>query len=684
MAWIAGAAAQEGAKAPATRRDNVTDDYSGVKVVDPYRWLEDQDSPETRAWIEKENQYTRAVLDGLPGRKSIEKRLTELMKVDAFGVPTERGGRLFYSKRLAEQDLSVLYEKSGADGTEEVLVDPHPMSKDHTTSVNLTALSLDGSMVAYGVREGGADEVAVRLLDAATRKELPDGLPNARYLSVRIAPDKHGIYYTLIKKEGPRAYFHRMGTERAQDAEIFGSGYGPEIGMGLSLSEDGRYLLFDVWHGAAGDYSEVYFQDLKSGGAITPLAKGITARFSAEVAGGQAFIHTNWKAPKGRILVADLKNPSPENWREVIPEGTSPIEATALVGGKLLVLYTVDASSRLRLYEASGNLVREIPLPTLGTVSGMSGRWESNDVYFGFQSFTVPQSVYHLDLAKGTVDLWAKPSVALDAAAFETEQVRYASKDGTQVPMFLVHRKKLARDGARPVLLTGYGGFNASETPAFSQYAVMFAEQDGVYALPSLRGGGEFGEDWHKAGMREKKQNVFDDFEGAAQWLVAQGYTQPAKLSIRGASNGGLLVGAAMTQRPHLFGAVVCRYPLLDMLRYQNFLVAKWWVPEYGSSDKLEEFKYLYAYSPYQNVKHGAKYPAVLFITGDGDTRVAPLHARKMAAEVQVATASGKPALLLYDTRSGHSGGRPMGKLIEETADEMVFLFGELGVNMRP
>ena len=684
MACFGASAAQNGAKAPETRRDNVTDDYSGVKVADPYRWLEDQDSPETRAWIDNENQYTRAVLDELPGRKPIEKRLTELMKVDAFGVPTERGGHLFYSKRLADQDLSVLYERNGVKGKEEVLVDPHPMSKDHTTSVNVSTISLDGSLVAVGVREGGADEVAVHLYDAATRRELPEGLPKARYLSFEIAPDNRGIYYTLIKKEGPRAYFHRLGTQGSQDAEIFGSSYGPEMLTAVSISEDSRYLLFHVFHGSAGDYSEVYFQDLKRGGPITPLVKGIPARFTAEVAGGRAYIHTNWKAPKGRIVVADLENPAMENWREVVPQGEWPIEATALVGGKLLVRYTVDASSRLWLYEADGRLVREISLPTLGTISGVTGRWGSNDVFFGFQSFTVPQSVYHLDLAKGTVEVWAKPSVAIDPGAFETEQVHYSSKDGTRVLMFLVHRKKLERDRERPVLLTGYGGFNVSETPSFSAYAVLYAEQGGVYALPNLRGGGEFGEEWHKAGMHEKKQNVFDDFLGAAEWLIAERYTRPGKLSIRGQSNGGLLVGAAMTQRPDLFAAVVCRYPLLDMLRYQNFLVAKFWVPEYGSSDKPDEFQYLRAYSPYQNVKAGTKYPAVLFVSGDGDTRVAPLHARKMAAEMQEATASGKPVLLLYDTQSGHSGGRPVGKLIEEATDEMVFLFGELGVKVGP
>ena len=682
---IAGAlAAQQAPRPPETRTDNVVDDYHGTKVTDPYRWLEDQQGPATRAWIDQQNRYTREVLDALPGRAAIERRLTELMKIDAFGLPTERGGRVFYSKRLASQDLSVLYERSLTGATERVLMDPHPLSKDHTTSVNFEAISQDGKLVAYGIRRGGADEVAVHLMDPDTGKELPDNLPVADYLSMAIAPDNRGVYYSLIKKEGPRAYFHRLGTAAAEDQEVFGQGLGPEMLVGVSVSEDGRDVLFHVFHGSAADYSEIYFRDLTANGPVTPLVKGLAAQFTAEVVNGRAYLETNWKAPKRRILAADLKNPAPENWREVVPEGSAVLEGARLAGGKLLLRSVVDASSRLRLYDLDGKMLREIALPTLGTVSGVSARWDSPDVFFAFQSFALPQAVYHLDLASGAETVWAKPAVPLDTAALETEQVRYASKDGTEIPMFLVHRKGVARDGARPVLLTGYGGFNVSETPTFSAYAVLYAERGGVYAFPSLRGGGEYGEEWHRAGMKEKKQNVFDDFNGAAAWLISQHYTQAAKLSIRGQSNGGLLVGAALTERPDLYGAVVCRYPLEDMLRYQNFLVAKFWVPEYGSSEDAAQFPYLYAYSPYQNVKPGTKYPAVLFVTGDGDTRVAPLHARKMAARLQAATTSGKPVLLLYDTQSGHSGGRPLGKLIEEATDEMVFLFGELGVSGAP
>ncbi len=677
-------AAADELKPPETKRDATVDDYNGVKVADPYRWLEDQNSPETRAWIDQENEFTKSVLGKLPGRAEIEKHVTALLKIDSYGVPVERGGRIFYSKRLAEQDLSVLYERNGTSGAEEMLVDPHPMSKDHTTSVNWEAISLDGSLAAYGVREGGADEVAVHVLDAATHKELPDSLPRARYLRVEIAPDKRGIYYSLSKKEGPRAYYHPFGGDPAKDEEIFGSGYGPEMLIALSLSEDGGYLVLHVLHGSAADYTEVYYKDLKTNGPITNLVKGAGDRFIAQIAGGQAFIQTNWKAPNERILVADMKNPAMANWREAIPEGKWPIQDVSLAGGKLLVGYTEEATSRLRLYEASGKLDREVTLPTLGTVSGVTGRWRSESVFFGFQSFTIPQSVYHLDMKTGAVESWAKPALPIHTGEIETEQVHYTSKDGTQIPMFLVHRKDVKRDGARPVLLTGYGGFNLSETPTFNAYAVLFAEHGGIYALPNLRGGGEFGESWHKAGMREKKQNVFDDFLGAAEWLVAEKYTEASKLGIRGGSNGGLLVGAAVTQRPDLFGAVVCRYPLLDMLRYQNFLVAKFWVPEYGSADRTSDFQFLRAYSPYQNVKPGTKYPPVLFVTGDSDTRVAPLHARKMAAEMQAANGSDRPILLLYDTQSGHSGGRPIGKQIEETTDEMVFLFGELGVKTGP
>jgi prolyl oligopeptidase len=388
---------------------------------------------------------------------------------------------------------------------------------------------------------------------------------------------------------------------------------------------------------------------------------------------------TNWKAPMWRVFAVDLKNPARDRWREIIPETDARLEGIVLAGGKLFADYTRSAVAQLKIFEPSGKPAGEIKLPGLGTVSGFTGRWGSREVFFSFESFAAPFAVYRFDVEKGSREVWARSHVPFDGSAFEVKQVWYESKDKTRIPMFLFHKKGIKLDGSHRTLLTGYGGFDVSETPSFSAEAAVWVERGGIYAQANMRGGGEFGEAWHHAGMLGNKQNVFDDFIAAGEWLVANGYTKPARLAIIGTSNGGLLMGAALTQRPDLFGAVVCRYPLLDMLRFQKFLVAQWWVPEYGSSDDAGQFPYLYAYSPYHHVVPGTKYPAVLFVTGDGDTRVAPLHARKMAARLQAATSSGRPVLLLYDTKSGHSGGRPVGKLIEEQTNELSFLYWQLG-----
>ncbi len=669
-----------GGSPPETPRDDVVDDYHGVKVSDPYRWLEDQNSPETRKWIDAENAYTRSQLDSLPGRESLSQQIAALLKVDTIGLPRERDGRYFYLKRRADQDLYVLYMRRGFTGPEEVLIDPHSMSADHSTSIALEDVSDDGTLLAYGVRKGGEDEVTVHLFDIDRRADLPDVLPRARYISVAFTGDKRGIYYSRQMPEGPRVYFHALGTDSAQDKEIFGKGYGPDKIIGVNISDDARFLVIHVFYGAAGDTTEVYFQDLKLQGPITPVVKDIPARFLGEVGGETLFLHTNWQAPNGRVLAVDLRNPGRDHWRTIIPENSRVIEDVALAGGRLFVNYLENARSSLEIFDPSGKRLGQVDLPTLGTVAGFRGRWKSAEAFYGFTSFFIPDTIYRYDIAAARGEVWARTRVPFNPEGYEVEQVWYTSKDGTRVPMFLAHRKGLARDGSAPVLLTGYGGFNVSETPAFSSRAVVWVERGGVFALPSLRGGGEFGEKWHHAGMFGNKQNVFDDFISAAQWLVDNHYTNPSKLAITGASNGGLLVGAALTQRPDLFRAVVCRYPLLDMLRYQEFLVARFWVSEYGSSEKPDQFKYLRAYSPYQNVHQGTKYPAVLLVSGDGDTRVAPLHARKMAALLQWATGSDRPVLLLYDTKSGHSGGRPVHVEIDEETDELSFLFWQLGV----
>jgi prolyl oligopeptidase len=665
---------------PPTRVEEVKETIHGVVVSDPYRWLEDQNSPETRAWIDSQNACTQSLLKTLPGSDAIAKRLGELIKVDTIRLPSERGGRYFYSKRAAGQDLFVLYMRQGA-GPEEVLMDPASLSADHTTSVNFEGLSDDGKLVAYGIRKGGEDEVSIHFIDTDTRKDISDSLPRARYISgASFKTDKSGFYYSKLTDDGPRAYYHAMGTNPEQDKKIFGDGFASDKILVVGVSEDGRYLLLTVLYGSACEKSEIYFQDLARGGPITPIVKTIDSCFQGEIAGDTLYLQTNWKAPKWRLLSVPLAGPAQENWKETIPENDSRLESFHLVGGKIIAQYSRNAASELKVFEADGKAAGEIGLPALGDVNGITGRWGHPEAFLSFQSFAIPSTIYHFNVSQPALAVWAKPAVPLDASQFEVKQVWYESKDKTRVPMFLFYKKGLKLDGSNPTLMTAYGGFDVSETPAFRDDAVVWAEHGGVFAMPALRGGGEFGEDWHHAGMLEKKQNVFDDFFAAAEWLIANRYTQPQRLAIIGRSNGGLLMGAAMTQRPDLFGAIVCGYPLLDMVRYQNFLVARFWVTEYGSSDSPQQFPFIYAYSPYHHVVKGTKYPAVLFLTGDSDTRVAPLHARKMTAEMQAAQGGDKPILLMYDTKLGHSEGRPVSKIIEEDTDVLQFLFAEVGV----
>jgi prolyl oligopeptidase len=665
---------------PATRTDNVKETLHGVELTDPYRWLEDQNSPETRKWIDAENEYTQSLIGHLAGREAIEKRLNELLKVDTIGTPIERGGKYFFSKRLANQDLSVLYARKGLAGADEVLVDPHPMSADHSTSVGLAGISEDGSILVYSVREGGKDEVSVRFMDVATRKDLADALPAARYFGIALKPDKSGFYYTRMDKEGPRVRYHAMGTDAAKDTEVFGKGYGPEKIITAELSEDGRYLAILVLYGSAADHTEVYLQDVSKPDPLVTVVKDTEARFIPAVAGDKLLLWTNWKAPKGRVLSVALANPRQEDWKDLIAESDAAIDGVDAVAGRIFVSYTRNVASQVKMFAADGKPLGEMALPSIGSVGSISGRWKSKEIFYNFTSFVIPNTIYRMETTSAKPTVWAKLNVPIQSENFEVKQVWCTSKDGTKVPMFVLYKKGLKLDGTNPALLTGYGGFAVSLTPTFSSRAVLWAERGGVYAVANMRGGAEFGEEWHKAGMKEKKQNVFDDFYAAAEWLVQNKYTSSNKLAISGGSNGGLLVGAALTQRPELFRAVVCSYPLLDMVRYHKFLVARFWVPEYGSSDDPEQFKYIRAYSPYHNVKPGTKFPAVLFISGDGDTRVDPLHARKMAALVQSANGGDRPILLHYDTKAGHSGGRPVSKIITDTTDELSFLFWQLGV----
>ncbi|RMH23629.1 MAG: S9 family peptidase [Acidobacteria bacterium] len=665
---------------PETRIDAVVETLHGVEVSDPYRWLEDQESPETRAWIEAQNAYADSLLGDLPGREELRARFTELYEIDSVGFPVVANGRYFFSKRRADQDLFVIYLRQGIDGEDEVLLDPHPLSADHTVSVGLRDVSEDGTLLAYAVRQGGEDEVTIKLFDVEARRDLPDVLPRARYFGVSMKPDKSGFFYTRQTEEGPRIFYHALGSDPKDDPIVFGEGHGPERILFGNVSEDGRYLLVHVLYGSSGDRTDVYLRDLTAGDDFVTVVEGVEASFNATVAGDRLIVRTIWQAPNGRVMVADAATPQQEHWRELIPERQDAVlSSVSPVGGRLFVRYLQDVQSRIETFDLEGRELGEIRFDSIGTVTNVGGRWDSPEAFFAFSSFHVPTTIYRYDVASGERTVWSQPDVPIDSDRIAVEQVWYESKDGTRVPMFVVHKKDLERDGKRPTLLTGYGGFNASLTPFFSPSAVVWVERGGVYAVANLRGGGEFGEAWHKAGMLANKQNVFDDFIAAAEYLIASGYTRPEKLAIQGSSNGGLLVGAAMTQRPDLFAAVICSYPLLDMVRYHRFMVARYWVPEYGSAEDPEQFPYIYAYSPYHHVEPGGDYPAVLFITGDGDTRVAPLHARKMAALMQASTGSGKPVLLRYHTKAGHSGGVPRSEQIENSVESYSFLLWQLG-----
>jgi prolyl oligopeptidase len=538
----------------------------------------------------------------------------------------------------------------------------------------------DGSRMIYAVRHGGEDETELHIMDANAHHDLPEVFPRALYYGVSWKKDKSGFYYTVGRRDsGKRMYYHALGTEVAKDKEIFGEGYGPDTWIDGGVSENGRYLLISVQAGWAKD--DLFIQDIQENGPVRPLIKDLNAHFTPKFAGDYLIVQTDWKAPLNRILKIDLRHPEQENWKEIVPESKDTIESFALIGGKLFVNYMHNVTSRIAIFSADGKPMGEVELPSLGS-AGMYGRWDQDEGILTFSSYTIPASIYRYSASTGKRDLWYRNDVPFDSDRYEMEQVWYTSKDGTKVPMFLVHRKGYKPDGKTPTVLYGYGGFNISLTPNFRTDAAWWVEQGGVYAVANLRGGSEFGEAWHKAGMLDKKQNVFDDFIAAAEWLIKNKYTNSDKLAIWGGSNGGLLMGAVTTQRPDLFRAVICEHPDLDMVRYY-----KWTrnnnppaLLEYGNAADPQQFKFLYAYSPYQHVQPKTKYPAVLFTSGDADTRVPPEQARKMAARMQADTNSGRPVLLLYDTKAGHSGGRPFSQVVDELSLKMAFLEWQLGM----
>ncbi len=675
-------------KPPGTEVSIVVDTVHGEIITDPYRWLEGGDDPKVQKWTDGQNAYTRFWLDRIPQRETVYKRLEKLMSIGYLGTPVVRGDRVFFRKRKGTQNQPLLYLREGLKGRPQAVIDPNTWSEDGTKAMDWWVPSDDGKLITYGVSAGGSEKSTLFVRDVSSGINLPDTIPYTRYADIAWLKDNSGFYYTRYPAPGTvpegeenyhqHVFFHQLGTSPDEDPLIFGEGRPKEEMPGIWLSPDGRYLLLSLWQGWS--KSEIHFMDLQKEGGFIPVAKDMEGLFWGQILDHTLYLFTNYKAPHYHIYAVDLKNPQPENWKELIPEGDAILQNFDIVGNHLVVEAMENAYSRLQIYNLSGEFTTEIPLPTMGSVYGVHGEWDSNDLFFGLVSFFLPLTVYHYDMNSGDLEVFDRLTTDLDFSGYEHKQVWYTSKDGTKISMFIVYKKGVKLDGKNPTLLTGYGGFNSSMTPYFSAGAYFWLENGGIYAIPNLRGGGEYGEEWHQAGMFGNKQNVFDDFISAAEWLIDQGYTNPAKLAISGGSNGGLLVGAALTQRPDLFQVVVCRVPLLDMVRYHKFDIARLWIPEYGSAEAPDQFKYLYAYSPYHQVRKDIDYPAILLTAGTSDSRVNPLHARKMAALLQSSTTSDGPILLRVETKAGHGQGKPFSKRIEERADIYSFLLWQLGM----
>ena len=686
---------------PKAKVSPVEDIVQGQKIADRYRYLENPNDPDTQLYVEQELSYTRALLDPLPGRDKINARLAQLLAIGNVGAPQMGGKYYFHTRREGNQNQPILYVREGLQGDDRILVDVNQLAADGTTALDWWYVADDGKYVAYGTSASGSEISTLRVIETASGKLLPDAIERTRAASLAWKPDNSGFFYTRYPKTGDvpagqevyyrHVFYHALGTDPAQDPLIFGAGRDPEWWPNVSLSEDGRWLLIDEEHGWT--KTELFLQDLTSGNPTVEITSGKDFLYSADFYAGKLYITTNEDAPRYRVLAADLAqdatNARRENWKELIPQTDAVLQGASVTGGKLLAQYEHNATSELKLFGLDGKKLANIPLPAIGNVFSVSGRYDRKEIFFGFQSFTVPPSVYRVDLADGSTgvksELWAKVDApSIDSSAYDVQQVWYTSKDGTKIPMFVVGKKGIEKNGKNPTLLTGYGGFNVALTPVFNRSMYLWMEHGGIYAVANLRGGAEFGEDWHRAGMLGKKQNVFDDFIAAGEYLISQKYTDRDHLAIQGGSNGGLLMGAMITQRPDLFRAVVCAVPLLDMLRYQNFQIAKLWIPEYGSADDPKQFEWLYAYSPYHHVKPGQEYPAILFMTGDTDTRVDPMHAKKMAALMQAEAKNGgskeRPILLRIETKAGHGQGKPVTKQIEENTDMYSFLFWQLGV----
>ncbi len=681
-------------QAPTTRREDIVETIHGIEVRDPYRWLEDEKSPEVQAWMTEQDAQTRAELAKLAGRDAIEKRLNELFYFDAISAPVHFKGRYFYTRKHADKEKTIVYWREGEKGAEKVLFDPNVWSKDGTTGLGGWWPSRDGKLVAYNVKENNADEAVLHIFDVDANKDLPGVIPGTKYAGVSWMPDGKGFYYTWVPQVGNESgdavtiadrpgfaevRLHQIGQDAAKDQQIYPATKNPRTFVNSELSRDGHWLIVTIQHGW--NSSDVYFRDTrKADAAWKPLAVGIEATFDVTPWKDRFYIVTNDGAPRYRLLKVDPAKPERKAWKEIVPQSEATLERANVVGGRLALTYLRNAASELELRDLEGKPLRKVALPGIGTSFGLIGNPDEDTAYLSFTSFTEPQQIFKTSVKTGKIEEWARIKLPLDTSSMVTEQVFYPSKDGTKISMFIIRKKDAVKNGKTPTILYGYGGFNVNLTPGFSSQRAYWIEQGGIYAIPNLRGGGEYGEEWHRAGMMLNKQNVFDDFIAASEALVKEGWTSPQHLAIQGGSNGGLLVGAAMTQAPDHFRAVICAVPLLDMVRYHLYGSGKTWIPEYGSAENAAEMKALAGYSPYKRaVDAGAvKYPALLMDSADHDDRVDPMHARKFVAAIRHAQSGPAPVLLRIERNAGHGGADLVKQQVDRAADQYAFLFSLL------
>ena len=684
---------------PPTKRDNVIDDYNGVRVADPYRWLEQLDSAETRDWVAAQARLTDSYLERIPARQAIKKRLTELLNFERYGMPFHASGRYFYTYNSGLQDQRILYMVEGLSGTPKAVLDPNLLSTNGSLAVVGYVVSHDGNFLAYGVSQGGSDWTDWHIRELASGNDLPDVLRWTKYYRPVFTRDGKGLYYSAFpaprtgeelsaRDLGNAVYYHALGTSRSADRRLYERADHPDWQFEPHLTPEGRWLVLTAGEGEVGDkgLENVYLIDLKSTDcAVVPLVEGFDAGyFYAGSDGGLLHFQTTLNAAHGRVIAIDPAAPERSHWREIIPQGADTMDlalgSVSLVDHQLIVGTMHDAHNQVRIYGLDGRLRRELPLPGLGAAFGFGGEPEDQETFYSFTDLATPATVFHLDLETGVSKVYRAPKVPFDPSTLEVNQVFYPAKDHTRIPMYLVHKKGLKRDGTNPTLLSGYGGFGVSAVPYFDPARLVWLERGGVYAIANIRGGGEYGEEWHQQGIREHKQTVFDDFIAAAAWLIAERYTATPRLAIEGESNGGLLIGACLTQRPDLFGAALAYVGVMDMLRFNQFGQGAGWEGDYGSPQNPADFKALYAYSPYHNVRPGTRYPPSLIITGDHDTRVMPAHSFKFAAALQAAQAGHAPILLRVQLSAGHGGGPTTTQFINERADAYAFLLDSLGM----